>query len=153
MNAELFAGYEKAIVVNLSSSRYNEAVGKEFNAKVYRSAVGEINVVEKMKSTNAIIGGEGSGGVILPACHYGRDSLVGIALIISLIAQSGKKLSELAGELPSLFIYKAKHDFTGELTAIVGKLSEKYASAEITTIDGIKLDLPEKWAHIRKSNY
>lgn len=141
-------------VSNLSSSRALRDVtcsyGREYNA----AAVGEVNVVAKMKETNAVIGGEGNGGVIYPASHYGRDALVGIALFLSHLARKKMKVSELRATYPSYFISKQKVQLTPEIDvdAILAKVKERFAGEEITDIDGVKIDFPEKWVHLRKSN-
>lgn len=141
-------------VSNLSSTRalsdVTKARGGEYNA----AAVGEVNVVEKMKATNAVIGGEGNGGVIYPECHYGRDALVGIALFLTNLAKTGKKVSELRGGYPNYFISKNRIDLKpgmdvdGILTVIKGC----YKQFKITDIDGVKIDFPQGWVHLRKSN-
>ena len=115
----------------------------EYNA----SAVGEVNVVAKMKATHAVIGGEGNGGVIYPASHYGRDALVGIALFLSHLAHEGKKVTELRASYPNYFIAKNRIDLTPEtdVDAILAKVKELYKNEEINDIDGVKIDFPDKW--------
>jgi phosphomannomutase len=141
-------------VSNLSSSRalrdVTRALGCEYNA----AAVGEVNVVAKMKATNAVIGGEGNGGVIYPACHYGRDALVGIALFLTHLAKSGKKVSELRAGYPPYSIAKQKVQLTPDIDvdALLAAVKEKYAQYDITDIDGVKIDFPDRWVHLRKSN-
>lgn len=141
-------------VSNLSSSRalrdVTQAHGCEYNA----AAVGEVNVVTKMKQTNAVIGGEGNGGVIYPASHYGRDALVGIALFLTHLAKKKMKTSELRATYPPYFISKQKVELTPDIDvdAILVKVKEQFAQYEITDIDGVKIDFPEKWVHLRKSN-
>ena len=141
-------------VSNLSSSRalrdITHAHGQEYNA----AAVGEVNVVAKMKATNAVIGGEGNGGVIYPACHYGRDALVGIALFLTLLAKKKMKVSELRAGYPQYFISKQKIQLTPEINVdtILAKVKEMFAQYDITDIDGVKIDFPDKWVHLRKSN-
>ena len=141
-------------VSNLSSSRalrdITHAHGQEYNA----AAVGEVNVVAKMKATNAVIGGEGNGGVIYPACHYGRDALVGIALFLTLLAKKKMKVSELRALYPQYFISKQKIQLTPEINVdtILSKVKEMFAQYDITDIDGVKIDFPDKWVHLRKSN-
>ena len=141
-------------VSNLSSSRalrdVTRAHGQQYNA----AAVGEVNVVAKMKETNAIIGGEGNGGVIYPASHYGRDALVGIALFLTYLAKSGKKVSEIKASFPPYVIAKQKVQLTPDinLDALLNVVKTKYAQYEITDIDGVKIDFPDKWVHLRKSN-
>lgn len=146
-------GYSKEIVVNLSTSSMVDFIAKEFDAKVRRSAVGEINVVELMKKTHAIIGGEGSGGVIFPHVHYGRDSLVGVALVMQLISQSGKSMSELSSELPRLVMNKSKIEVKENPKSIIEKLIQEFKDYNIDTTDGIRIEFEDKsWAHIRASN-
>ncbi|MBD5226261.1 MAG: phosphoglucosamine mutase [Bacteroidales bacterium] len=141
-------------VSNLSSSRalgdVTRAHGCEYNA----AAVGEVNVVTKMKETGAVIGGEGNGGVIYPEAHYGRDALVGVALFLTLLAKSGKKVSELKKGYPQYAIAKNKIELTPEIDvdAILCAMKEKYASEKITDIDGVKIDFSDSWVHLRKSN-
>ena len=116
--------------------------------------MGEVNVVTKMKETNAVIGGEGNGGVIYPAAHYGRDALVGIALILTYMAKKSMKASELRATYPPYFIAKNRIDLTPEtdVDAILRKVKEMYANEEVNDIDGVKIDFPDKWVHLRKSN-
>ncbi len=141
-------------VSNLSSTRALRDVTQQHNGEYYSAAVGEVNVVEKMKEVNAVIGGEGNGGIIYPASHYGRDSLVGIALFLTYLAKSGKKVSELRAGYPSYFMAKQKMDLTPgiDIDAILLKVKEKFAHEQITDIDGVKIDFPDKWVHLRKSN-
>ena len=142
---------------NLSSTRalrdVTEKYGKQYNA----AAVGEVNVVTKMKETGAVIGGEGNGGVIYPAAHYGRDALVGIALFLSHIAHEGKKVSELRKTYPEYQIAKNRIDLepSTDVDAILLKVKDMYAGKEgitVNDIDGVKIDFPDKWVHLRKSN-
>lgn len=143
-----------ATVSNLSSSRalrdVTNAHGCDYNA----SAVGEVNVVTKMKETGAVIGGEGNGGVIYPASHYGRDALVGVALFLTLLAKKGKKVSELKKEYPAYAIAKNKIELTPsiDVDAILEAVKKKFASEKITDIDGVKIDFADSWVHLRKSN-
>lgn len=144
-------------VSNLSSTRALRDV-TEIHGGVYTaSAVGEVNVTTKMKEVNAVIGGEGNGGVIYPESHYGRDALVGIALFLSSLAQKGCKVSELRATFPEYFIAKNRIDLTAstDVDAILEKVKEQYgkqADVKVTDIDGVKLDFPDKWVHLRKSN-
>ena len=140
------------VVVNLSTTRVVEDIAEKFNAKVFRSPVGEINVVNKMRETNAVIGGEGSGGVIYPACHYGRDSLVGIALILSLMAVREMTLKELANELPKYDIVKVKQEFTSNVKQLVYKIAEEFKDYKINLDDGIRVDFDKSWVQVRASN-
>jgi phosphomannomutase len=149
--------HEPFIVVNYSTTRRVEDVASKYGAIVERSQVGEINVVKKMKEVNAIIGGEGSGGVILPACHYGRDSLVGTALLLSLLAEENLPLSELTGRLPHYEMLKVKREFSGDLNEILDalRLALRNCHSEIISEsidDGIKFNFSDSWLQLRKSN-
>ncbi len=138
---------------NLSSSRAIEDVAARHGESVYRSAVGEINVVERMKEVGAAIGGEGNGGVILPDLHYGRDALVGAALILQHLANTGGSLSEWVADMPTYHIAKLKTDIGSmDPEALLARMAERYADERISTIDGVKIDLEEGWVHMRKSN-
>ncbi|MDE5900072.1 MAG: phosphoglucosamine mutase [Muribaculaceae bacterium] len=141
-------------VSNLSSSRALRDVTRRHGCDYSASAVGEVNVVTEMKRTGAIIGGEGNGGVIYPELHYGRDALVGVALFLTLMAKSGKKVSELKAGYPPYAIAKHKIELTPEIDvdAILEAVKQKFAGEEITDIDGVKIDFPDKWVHLRKSN-
>ena len=141
-------------VSNLSSTRALRDVTRKYGMEYNASAVGEVNVVAKMKETHAVIGGEGNGGVIYPESHYGRDALVGIALFLSHLAHEGKKVSELRATYPNYFIAKNRIDLIPEtdVDAILAKVKELYKNEEINDIDGVKIDFPDKWVHLRKSN-
>lgn len=141
-------------VSNLSSSRALRDVTRKYGCEYNASAVGEVNVTTLMKATNAVIGGEGNGGVIYPASHYGRDSLVGIALFLSHLAQEKKKVSEIRASYPEYFIAKQKVQLTPsiDVDAILKAVKEKYVQYDVTDIDGVKIDFPDKWVHLRKSN-
>ena len=141
-------------VSNLSSSRALRDVTQVHGGKYFAAAVGEVNVVTKMKEVNAIIGGEGNGGVIYPESHYGRDALVGIGLFLSNLAHKKMKVSELKATYPSYFISKQKVQLTPDIDvdAVLERVKEKYSAYDITDIDGVKIDFPEKWVHLRKSN-
>ncbi len=143
-----------ATVSNLSSSRALGDVTRARGCSYRASAVGEVNVVAKMKETGAVIGGEGNGGVIYPEAHYGRDALVGVALFLTLLAKSGKKVSELKKTYPPYEIAKNKVELTPEIDvdAILNKMKEIYADEKITDIDGVKIDFEDSWVHLRKSN-
>ncbi len=143
-----------ATVSNLSSSRALGDVTRARGCSYQASAVGEVNVVAKMKETGAVIGGEGNGGVIYPEAHYGRDALVGVALFLTLLAKSGKKVSELKKTYPPYEIAKNKVELTPEIDvdAILNKMKEIYADEKITDIDGVKIDFEDSWVHLRKSN-
>jgi phosphomannomutase len=139
---------------NLSSTRALRDVTEKYGMQYNASAVGEVNVVTKMKATNAVIGGEGNGGVIYPESHYGRDALVGIALFLSHLAHEGMKVSELRAQYPPYFIAKNRIDLTPstDVDAILAEVKSIYAKEEINDIDGVKIDFPNKWVHLRKSN-
>ncbi len=141
-------------VSNMSSSRALRDVTQKYNGTYTASAVGEVNVVNKMKETQAIIGGEGNGGIIYPELHYGRDSLVGIALFLSFLADNYDSVSALRKKYPSYYMSKKKIQLTPQLNVdeILKEMENKYASEEINTIDGLKIDFPENWVHLRKSN-
>ncbi len=141
------------VVVNLSTTRAIDDVANAENCKVFRSPVGEANVVKLMKEKNAVIGGEGSGGVIYPALHYGRDALVGTVLTLQYLAETGKKLSETKEELPQYFIAKKKI-VLGNVNPdeVIKKLTKKYSDKKINTDDGLRIDFEDHWVHFRKSN-
>ena len=141
-------------VSNLSSTRALRDVTRKYGMKYYASAVGEVNVTTKMKEVGAVIGGEGNGGVIYPAIHYGRDALVGIALLLSHIAHEGKKLSELRATYPSYFMAKNRIDLKPDtdVPSILAKVKELYKNEEINDIDGVKIDFADAWVHLRSSN-
>ena len=143
-----------ATVSNLSSSRALRDVTRAHGCDYSAAAVGEVNVVTEMKRTGAIIGGEGNGGVIYPELHYGRDALVGVALFLTLMAKSGKKVSELKAGYPPYAIAKHKIELTPDIDvdAILEAVKQKFAGEEITDIDGVKIDFADKWVHLRKSN-
>ena len=141
-------------VSNMSSSRALSDVTLKHNGSYEASAVGEVNVVELMKKNNAIIGGEGNGGIIYPELHYGRDSLVGVALFLTHLAEVGMTTRALRDSYPSYFMSKKKIQLTPQLDVdgILKSMEAKYANEKITTIDGVKIDFPENWVHLRKSN-
>ena len=141
-------------VSNLSSTRALRDVTQRHGGAYFAAAVGEVNVTTKMKAVNAVIGGEGNGGVIYPESHYGRDALVGIALFLSSLAQKGCKASELRATFPNYYIAKNRIDLTPstDVDAILRKVKEMYSDEQVTDIDGVKIDFPDKWVHLRKSN-
>ena len=141
-------------VSNLSSTRALRDVTEKYGCSYTPSAVGEVNVVTKMKETGAVIGGEGNGGVIYPQAHYGRDALVGIALILTYMAKKKMKASELRATYPPYFIAKNRIDLTPgtDIFAILQKVKEVYKNERVTDIDGVKIDFADKWVHLRKSN-
>ena len=141
-------------VSNLSSSRALRDVTEKHNGKYRASAVGEVNVVQLMKDTNAVIGGEGNGGIIYPASHYGRDSLVGVALFLSHLAKSKLSCKLLRESYPSYFMSKNKIELTPKIDVdeILKRVSDKYKNEDVSTIDGVKIDFENEWVHLRKSN-
>ena len=141
-------------VSNLSSSRALRDITEKHGGTYEAAAVGEVNVVTKMKANNAVIGGEGNGGIIYPASHYGRDSLVGSALFLMLMAEKGGTVAELRASYPSYFMSKKKIQLTAglDVDGILSAMSEKYKEEELSTIDGVKIDFAENWVHLRKSN-
>jgi phosphomannomutase len=141
-------------VSNLSSTRALRDVTEARGQTYHASAVGEVNVVTKMKAENAVIGGEGNGGIIYPELHYGRDSLVGIALFLSLLAEKKMKASELRDSYPAYTISKNKIQLTPEINVdqILLEMAKKYANHEVDTTDGVKIYIEKEWVHLRKSN-
>lgn len=141
-------------VSNLSSTRALRDVTRKYGKEYSASAVGEVNVVARMKATKAVIGGEGNGGIIYPESHYGRDALVGIALFLTHLAHEGKKVSELRATYPPYFIAKNRVDLTPDIDvdAVLAKVKELYKEEDINDVDGVKIDFPDKWVHLRKSN-
>jgi phosphomannomutase len=142
------------LVSNLSSSRALRDLAHERGQEYFASAVGEVNVVEKMKEVEAVLGGEGNGGVILPDLHYGRDALVGIALVLSHLATSGKTMSELKRKYPEYHMAKNKIQLEVgmDVDALIAEVMNKYQDQDITTVDGLKIDFEDEWVHLRKSN-
>ena len=143
-----------ATVSNMSSTRALRDVTEGHGQTYAASAVGEVNVVELMKANKAIIGGEGNGGIIYPALHYGRDALVGVALFLSLLAEGNLSVSELRKSYPDYFMSKKKIQLTPDLDVdeLLDTMATRYAYEKITTIDGVKIDFAENWVHLRKSN-
>lgn len=143
-----------ATVSNLSSSRALRDVTEKHGCKYYAAAVGEVNVVTKMKEVGAVIGGEGNGGVIYPELHYGRDALVGVVLFLTLLAKSGLKASQLQATYPAYHISKNKIELTPDIDVdkVLSQMKAKYAGEQVTDIDGVKIDFPTQWVHLRKSN-
>lgn len=141
-------------VSNLSSTRALRDITEKHGGQYMASAVGEVNVTTKMKEVNAVIGGEGNGGVIYPESHYGRDALVGIALFLSSLAHKGCKVSELRKSYPNYFMAKNRIDLTPEtdISAVLDRIKEMYADEKVTDIDGVKIDFADKWVHLRASN-
>ena len=141
-------------VSNMSSTRALRDVTEKMGHQYAASAVGEVNVTTKMKEVNAVIGGEGNGGVIYPALHYGRDALVGVALFLTNMAKRGLKASELRATYPEYVISKNRKDLTPDMDVdgILRQMAEKYKNEQVSTIDGVKIDFADSWAHLRKSN-
>ena len=141
------------VVVNLSTTRAVDAIAKSYGATVTRTPVGEINVAKKMKEIGAVIGGEGSGGVILPEAHYGRDAIVGIGLVLQMLMEFGGSLSEYKSKLPQYCITKNKFEI-GSLNAdeLLNQVIQKYKSVKLNTDDGVKIEFTDSWVHLRKSN-
>jgi phosphomannomutase len=141
-------------VSNLSSTRALRDVTEKHGGVYHAAAVGEVNVVEQMKAVNAVIGGEGNGGVIVPELHYGRDALIGIALFLSKLAEFGKSVSMLRSKYPNYHISKNKIELTPEIDVddILAQLEKKYSKNPINTVDGLKIEFDKEWVHLRKSN-
>ena len=141
-------------VSNMSSTKALRDITEERGLSYFAAAVGEVNVVTKMKAQNAVIGGEGNGGIIYPASHYGRDALVGIALFLTHLAKKAIKCSELRDSYPSYTISKNKIELTPSINvdAILSKMAEKYKNEEVDTLDGVKIYIGDEWVHLRKSN-
>lgn len=143
-----------AAISNLSSSRALRDIAHKHDSEYFASAVGEVNVVTLMKEKNAVIGGEGNGGIIYPDLHYGRDSLVGIALFLTYLAKENKKVSEVRASYPAYFMGKKKIELTPEINVddLLTKMEKEYQNEEVSTVDGVKIDFAENWVHLRKSN-
>ena len=141
-------------VSNLSSTRALRDITEKHGGSYTAAAVGEVNVTTKMKAVGAVIGGEGNGGVIYPESHYGRDALVGIALFLSSLAQKKMTVSQLRATYPNYFIAKNRIDLKPgtDIDAILAKVKEMYKDEQVNDIDGVKIDFPDKWVHLRKSN-
>jgi phosphomannomutase len=141
-------------VSNMSSSRALRDITEKHKGNYQASAVGEVNVVELMKATNAIIGGEGNGGIIYPELHYGRDALVGVALFLTYLAGQNQTVAELRASYPQYYMSKNKIELTPQIDVdgVLKTLYEKYKNEQISTIDGVKIDFAEEWVHLRKSN-
>jgi phosphomannomutase len=141
-------------VSNLSSTRALADVTQMHGGTYFAAAVGEVNVVAKMKAEHAIIGGEGNGGVIFPESHYGRDALVGIGLFLTHLARKDKKVSALRAEYPAYIMSKNKIELSANLNVdlILATVAEQYKSERVNTIDGVKIDFADRWVHLRKSN-
>ena len=142
------------VVSNLSSSRALRDIAQKHGVNYSAAAVGEVNVVTEMKRVEAIIGGEGNGGIIYPELHYGRDALVGVALFLSLLAERGGNVQQLRESYPAYFMSKNKIQLTEQINPdqILKAMEQKYAHEQTTTIDGLKIDFPDSWVHLRKSN-
>ena len=142
------------VVSNLSSSRALRDIAQKYGVTYSAAAVGEVNVVTEMKRVEAIIGGEGNGGIIYPQLHYGRDALVGVALFLSLLAERGGSVQQLRESYPAYFMSKNKIQLTEQINPdqILKTMEQKYAHEQTTTIDGLKIDFADSWVHLRKSN-
>lgn len=140
------------VVTNVSTSRMIDDIAQEVGSKVYRTKVGEAHVVKRLKAVKGIIGGEGNGGVILPELHYGRDALVGMALILEYLAESEKTITELAEDLPKYFMIKKKGKLTKDFDRTLTRLKTKYAKGKANLTDGVRIDFEDSWLHVRKSN-
>jgi phosphomannomutase len=153
--ADLILEHKKGNTVsNLSSTRALRDVTEHHGGSYSASAVGEVNVVEMMRKTNAVIGGEGNGGVILPDLHYGRDALAGIALFLTKLVKSGKSCSALRSSYPEYCISKNKIELTPQINVdnILAEMKKKYASQPVNDVDGVKIEFGNEWVHLRKSN-
>jgi phosphomannomutase len=153
--ADYLLGLKKGNTVsNLSSTRALRDITEKAGGTYHSAAVGEVNVVAMMKETNAVIGGEGNGGVILPDLHYGRDALVGIALFLSQLALTGHSCTSLRKTFPEYFISKNKIQLSDSMDVdeILVQVAQKYKDQPINTIDGVKIEFGKKWVHLRKSN-
>jgi len=153
--ADYFLAHKKgAVVNNLSSTQALRDVALKHGVECHSAAVGEVNVVNMMKDKNAIIGGEGNGGIIDPALHYGRDALIGIALMLSYLARTGKNLNEIRAELPAYEMIKDKIDLPKgtDVDKILANIALQYKDQEVNTVDGVKIIYPGEWVHLRKSN-
>ena len=150
----LLSSQTGAVVSNMSSSKALRDLAESKGGSYTASAVGEVNVVNEMKRTNAVLGGEGNGGIILPALHYGRDALVGIALALTHLAKSGKTMSELRAGYPEYYMAKQKIELVPSLDVdgILASIAERYSNEELSTIDGVKITWSDRWVHLRKSN-
>jgi phosphomannomutase len=150
----LLSSQTGAVVSNMSSSKALRDLAESKGGSYTASAVGEVNVVNEMKRTNAVLGGEGNGGIILPALHYGRDALVGIALALTHLAKSGKTMSELRAGYPEYYMAKQKIELVPDLDVdgILAAIAERYSDEELSTIDGVKITWSDRWVHLRKSN-
>ena len=143
-----------AVVSNMSSSKALRDLAESKGGSYSASAVGEVNVVHEMKRTNAVLGGEGNGGIILPALHYGRDALVGIALALTHLAKSGKTMSELRAGYPEYYMAKQKVELVPglDVDGILATIAERHSKEEVSTVDGVKIIWSDRWVHLRKSN-
>jgi phosphomannomutase len=153
--ADYILSIEKGNTVsNLSSTRALADVTQKHQGNYFAAAVGEVNVVAKMKAEHAIIGGEGNGGVIFPESHYGRDALVGIGLFLTHLAQKNKKVSALRSEYPAYIMSKNKIELSANLNVdlILATVAEQFKAEKVNTIDGVKIDFADRWVHLRKSN-
>ena len=150
--ADFILGKEKGpVATNLSTTRLIDDIAGKHNVAAIRSKVGEANVISAMKESGAVIGGEGNGGVIYPALHYGRDAMTGIALVLQLLAEEEVSLEKKIAEFPSYHIVKEKFPFDGDLNAVIEELEDKF-EGKPNTLDGLRIDLETGWVHLRRSN-
>jgi phosphomannomutase len=140
------------VAANISTSRMIDDIAKETSSVVYRTKVGEAHVARQLRKIKGIVGGEGNGGIILPELHYGRDALVGMALILQYLTESRKTISQLFSELPRYFMVKRKAELKGNFDKNLAKLKRKYPGGKISTLDGMRIDFKDCWLHVRKSN-
>jgi phosphomannomutase len=141
------------VVINMSTSRVLEDISRQYDCPCYRAAVGEANVVEKMQAVGAVIGGEGNGGVIDPRVGFVRDPFIGMGLILNLLAETGRKVSELVAELPAYTIVKDRYALDRDrLPALFAALPERWPEAAVNRLDGLRLDWSDRWVHVRPSN-
>jgi phosphomannomutase len=143
---------DSEVVANISTSRMIDDIAREYNSRVYRTKVGEAHVARQLKKVRGVIGGEGNGGVILPELHYGRDALVGMALILQYLAESEKSISQLFSELPGYFMIKKKAKLSKNFERNIVRLKRSFSRGKINPLDGIRIDFQDSWLHIRKSN-
>ena len=140
------------VAVNLSTSRMIEEVARKYGVTVERTKVGEANVSARLEEIKGIIGGEGNGGVILPELHYTRDALLGMALILSYMAETGEKITSLKEKIPKYYMVKQVAELDGDFPAKLDRIKTEFKEAEVTTLDGVKFDFADRWLHLRKSN-
>jgi phosphomannomutase len=143
---------DSKVAANISTSRMIDDIADEYGSKVYRTKVGEAHVARQLRKVKGVIGGEGNGGVILPEFHYGRDALVGMALLLQYLAESDKPISQLSSALPRYFMIKRKAKLSKNFDKNLVKLKKSFSRGRINPLDGIRIDFENSWLHIRKSN-